>query len=52
MGAWHGVDEDEKLFKENERLLQRLTAATAKDNGKGAKPNAADGTHLGTNAGD
>ena len=24
-GIFHGVDQDEKLFKENERLLQRLT---------------------------
>jgi hypothetical protein len=30
-GIYHGVDQDEKLFKENERLLQRLTAATNKD---------------------
>ena len=24
-GVYHGVDQDEKLFKENEKLLQRLT---------------------------
>ena len=30
-GVYHGVDQDEKLFKENEKLLQRLTAATNKD---------------------
>jgi hypothetical protein len=50
-GVYHGIDQDEKLFKENERLLQRLTAATAKENGKLARPNP-DGTHMGTNAGD
>lgn len=32
-GVFHGVDQDEKLFKENERLLQRLTnAAQSKSN--------------------
>jgi hypothetical protein len=31
-GEWHGVDQDEKLFKENEKLLERLTNAAHKHN--------------------
>ena len=31
-GVYHGIDQDEKLFKENERLLQRLTVATNAEN--------------------
>lgn len=29
-GVYHGVDQDEKLFKENEKLLQRLTNVASK----------------------
>lgn len=28
-GVYHGVDQDEKLFQQNEKLLQRLTKAAA-----------------------
>ena len=32
-GVYHGVDQDEKLFQQNEKLLQRLTkAASLKSN--------------------
>lgn len=30
-GVFHGLDQDEKLFKDNERLLQRLTKVATKD---------------------
>jgi len=30
-GTYHPVDQDEKLFKENEKLMQRLTVAASKN---------------------
>lgn len=37
-GVYHGIDEDQKLFQQNEKLLQRLTNAVYRDS-KG-RPNA------------
>ena len=37
-GVFHGIDQDQKLFQQNEKLLQRLTNAVDRDN-KG-RPNA------------
>jgi hypothetical protein len=39
-GIYHGVDQDEKLFKENERLLQRLTNVVTKQAGTVSLKNA------------
>jgi|DEB0MinimDraft_12_1074336.scaffolds.fasta_scaffold23492_2 hypothetical protein len=36
-GEYHPVDQDEKLFKENERLMQRLTVAASKSNNLNSK---------------
>ena len=32
-GVYHGVDQDEKLFQQNEKLLQRLTKAASLKSG-------------------
>lgn len=37
-GIFHGIDQDQKLFQQNEKLLQRLTNAVYRDS-KG-RPNA------------
>lgn len=31
-GVFHGIDQDQKLFQQNEKLLQRLTNAVDRDN--------------------
>jgi hypothetical protein len=32
-GVYHGLDQDEKLFRQNEKLLTRLTHVAANDKG-------------------